>query len=136
VFFFSFLYRSEFIVIRMVLNSTNNNDYITMDQNRWNWFFPKWDSVKDLSTSSLLEAKTIRSNSTIELEIIVCLGFRIYMLAIIKIIFSLHFLIIMLLVKKNIIMQIGNFHIKMKFVSPRSFMSKYPHYIFGLFNQT
>ena len=88
MFFFSFLYRSEFIVIRMVLNSTNNNDYITMDQNRWNWFFPKWDSVKDLSTSSLLEAKTFRSNSTIELEIIVCLGFRIYMLAIIKIIFS------------------------------------------------
>jgi len=54
----------------------------------WHWFFPKWDSIKDLSTSSLLEAKTIRSNSTIELEIIACLGFRIYILAINKIIFS------------------------------------------------
>lgn len=114
----------------MVLNSTNNNDYITMDQNRWHWFFPKWDSIKDLSTSSLLEAKRIRSNSTIELEIIACLGFRIYILAINKIIFSLHFLNKMLLVKKNIIMQFGNFHLKIKFVSPRSFMSKYPHNIF------
>jgi hypothetical protein len=113
----------------MVLNSTNNNDYITMDQNRWNWFFPKWDSVKDLSTSSLLEAKTFRSNSTIELEIIVCLGFRVYMLAIIKIIFST-FSHYNATSQEKYHHEIGNFHIKMKFVSPRSFMSKYPHNIF------